>query len=57
MKTGFLSVDKSLEEAARSNGANERQVFAYITLPLAYRSFVTAYVLDSPEASANSGLR
>ncbi len=45
MKTGFLSVDKSLEEAARSSGANERQVFAYITLPLAYRSFVTAYVL------------
>ncbi len=45
MKTGFLSVDKSLEEAARSSGANERQVFAYITLPLAYRSFVTACVL------------
>jgi len=45
MKTGFLSVDKGLEEAARSSGANERQVFAYITLPLAYRSFVTAYVL------------
>ncbi|WP_372630006.1 molybdate ABC transporter permease subunit [Cohnella sp.] len=45
MKTGFLSVDKGLEEAARSSGANERQVFAYIALPLAYRSFVTAYVL------------
>ena len=45
LKTGFLSVDKGLEEAARSSGANERQVFAYITLPLAYRSFVTAYVL------------
>ncbi|XID94400.1 molybdate ABC transporter permease subunit [Paenibacillaceae bacterium WGS1546] len=45
MKTGFSSVDRSLEEAARSSGANERQVFAYITLPLASRSFVAAYVL------------
>ena len=45
MKTGFASVDTNLEEAARSAGADERQVFAYITLPLAFRSFVTAYIL------------
>lgn len=45
MKTGFLSVDGSLEDAARNAGAGERQVFAYITLPLAWRSFVTAFIL------------
>ncbi|MFC4598002.1 molybdate ABC transporter permease subunit [Cohnella hongkongensis] len=45
MKAGFSSVDRGLEDAARSAGANERQVFAYITLPLAYRSFLTAYIL------------
>jgi len=45
MKTGFASIDASLEEAARSAGANERQVFVYITMPLAARSFMTAYIL------------
>lgn len=45
MKTGFLSVDRSMEDAARNAGAGERQVFAYITLPLAFRSFLAAYVL------------
>jgi molybdate ABC transporter, permease protein len=45
MRTGFDGVDRELEEAARSNGANEGQVFRYITLPLARRSVVTAFVL------------
>lgn len=45
MKVGFLSVDKGLEEAGRSAGAGEWQVFRYITLPLAYPSLVTAFIL------------
>ncbi len=45
MKTGFSSVDTELEAAARSSGANEWQVFRYISLPLASRSLVTAYIL------------
>lgn len=45
LKTGFRSVDITLEEAGRSIGANEWQVFRYITLPLVSRSLVTAYVL------------
>ncbi|MFB4320808.1 MULTISPECIES: molybdate ABC transporter permease subunit [Paenibacillus] len=45
MKVGFSSVQRDVEEAARSNGANEWQVFRYITLPLTYRSLVTAYIL------------
>ena len=45
MKVGFGGVDKQLEEAARSAGATEWQVFRYVTLPLAYPSLVTAYIL------------
>ncbi|NOU86460.1 molybdate ABC transporter permease subunit [Paenibacillus sp. LMG 31460] len=45
MKTGFSSVNKDLEDAGRSTGANEWQVLRYITLPLAWRSVTTAYIL------------
>lgn len=45
MKVGFSSVDRTLEEAGRSIGANEWQVFRYITLPLTYRSLLSAYIL------------
>jgi len=45
MKNGFASVERSLQDAARSDGANELQVFRYITTPLAIRSFATAYLL------------
>lgn len=45
MKTGFSSVNKDLEDAGRSTGANEWQVLRYITLPLAWRSVTAAYIL------------
>ncbi|GBG07383.1 molybdenum ABC transporter permease subunit [Paenibacillus agaridevorans] len=45
MRVGFDSVDRELEESARSMGASNMQVFRMITLPLAWRSLVTAYVL------------
>jgi len=45
MKVGFMSIDQQLEEAGRSAGASEWQVFRYITLPLAYPSLITAYIL------------
>ncbi|MFM9278510.1 molybdate ABC transporter permease subunit [Paenibacillus jiagnxiensis] len=45
MKVGVSAVDQALEEAARSTGANEWQVFRYITLPLTYRSIASAYIL------------
>jgi len=45
MKTAFASVDRDLEDAGRSMGANERQVFRYITFPLIWPSFTTAYIL------------
>ncbi|GMK40360.1 putative molybdenum transport system permease protein YvgM [Paenibacillus sp. CCS19] len=45
MKTGFEGVDRDLEDSARANGANEWQVFRYITMPLASRSLTSAYLL------------
>jgi len=45
MKVGFASVDRDLEDAGRSIGANEWQVFRYITLPLTFRSLISAYIL------------
>lgn len=45
MKVGFLSVDRHLEDAARSAGGSELQVLRFITLPLAKRSLMTAYLL------------
>jgi len=45
LKAGFASVDRSLEEAARSMGASEWQVLRYISLPLSLRSIVSAFVL------------
>ncbi|OCT15541.1 molybdenum ABC transporter permease subunit [Paenibacillus pectinilyticus] len=45
MKTGFSLINKDLEDAGRSIGANEWQVLRYITLPLAWRSVTSAYIL------------
>ncbi|WP_018758398.1 molybdate ABC transporter permease subunit [Paenibacillus terrigena] len=46
MKTGFHSIDYQLGDAARSIGASEWQVFRYITLPIAFPSVITAYILS-----------
>lgn len=45
MKTGFASINPDYANAARSSGANEWQVLRWITLPLAARSLLTAYIL------------
>lgn len=55
MKVGFSSVDRELEDAGRSIGANEWQVFRYITFPLIYRSFLTAYILGFARALGEFG--
>nr|WP_106766598.1 molybdate ABC transporter permease subunit [Paenibacillus faecalis] len=45
MKVGFEGVDSELEDAARSSGAGEWQVFRWITFPLSREAAVTAYIL------------
>jgi len=44
LKTGFESVDPDLENAARTDGAGEWQVFRYVTMPLAWRSLLSGFL-------------
>ncbi|WP_138494671.1 molybdate ABC transporter permease subunit [Paenibacillus pinistramenti] len=55
MKTGFSSIDRSLEDAARSNGAGEWQVFRYVSLPLALQSLLSAFILGFARALGEFG--
>ncbi|WP_028547747.1 molybdate ABC transporter permease subunit [Paenibacillus sp. UNC451MF] len=55
MKVGFASIDKSLEDAGRSMGANEWQLFRHVTLPLASHSLITAYILGFARALGEFG--
>ncbi|MDF2937500.1 MAG: molybdenum transporter permease [Paenibacillaceae bacterium] len=45
LKSGFLSIERELQDSARSMGATEWQVLLHITMPLAWRAMVTGYVL------------
>lgn len=45
MKSGLSSINPDYANAARSSGASEWQVLRWITLPLAARSLVSAYIL------------
>ena len=55
MKVGFAGVEPELEDAARSAGAGEWAVFRLITLPLAGRAAVTAFVLGLARAMGEFG--
>ena len=55
LKTGFESVNKELEEAARSMGANEWQVFRYVTFPLSWRFTLSGYMLGFTRAIGEFG--
>lgn len=55
MKSGFSGVDRDLEDAGRSIGANEWQVFRYISLPLAGRALMTAFILGFARALGEFG--
>lgn len=45
LRTGFASVDRDLEDVGRSMGASEWQVFRYVTFPLIFPSFKSAFIL------------
>ncbi|QQK78804.1 molybdate ABC transporter permease subunit [Salicibibacter cibi] len=52
---GFEAVDEELEAAARQMGAGECKVFIYVTLPLAWRSVISGYMLGFARALGEFG--
>lgn len=55
IKAGFDSIDQDLEDVARSMGANEWQVFRYISIPLNYKMLLVAYMLGFARALGEFG--
>ena len=54
-KTGFLTVDRGIEDAARVDGAGEWAIFFQITMPLAYKSLITGAILSFARALGEFG--
>ncbi|TCN24921.1 molybdate ABC transporter permease subunit [Mesobacillus foraminis] len=54
-KSGFLSVDRAAEEAARVDGAGEWLVFIYITLPLSAKALAAGVILSFARALGEFG--
>ncbi|RAS78865.1 molybdate ABC transporter permease subunit [Priestia endophytica] len=54
-KVGFASVEASIEEAARMDGASEWKVFLYITLPLAKNALISGGILSFCRALGEFG--
>ncbi|MEC1261617.1 molybdate ABC transporter permease subunit [Bacillus swezeyi] len=54
-KSGFLGVDREIEDAARVDGANEWQVFLFVTIPLASNAIITGSVLSFARALGEFG--
>ncbi|RSL33365.1 molybdate ABC transporter permease subunit [Salibacterium salarium] len=55
VKTGLKQVDENVEHAARTDGANEWQVFFFISLPLCFRSIVSGTILSFTRALGEFG--
>lgn len=53
--SGFSSVERELEQAAAVDGANPRQIFQHITLPLASYSIISGMVLSWARALGEFG--
>lgn len=54
-KSAFLEIDSTVEEAARSLGANSFQVFTKITFPLALKGILSGVVLTFARALGEFG--
>ncbi|MHC0035634.1 molybdate ABC transporter permease subunit [Pseudoneobacillus sp. C159] len=54
-KTGFQSIDKQIQDAARVDGASEWLVFLKITLPLSYKSLISGFILSFARALGEFG--
>ena len=54
-KSGFLAVDRDIEDAASVDGANEWRVFLFVTVPLASNGIMTGIVLSFARALGEFG--
>jgi molybdate transport system permease protein len=54
-RTGFAAVDRDLEDAARVDGASERQLFRAITIPLAGSALAAGLVMTWARALGEFG--
>jgi molybdate transport system permease protein len=54
-KTGFEAVDTEIEDAARVDGATEKNVFVKITLPLAMKAIISGSILSFARALGEFG--
>jgi molybdate transport system permease protein len=54
-RTGFASVDRDLEDAARVDGASERQLFRRVTVPLAGTALAAGLVMSWARALGEFG--
>ncbi|GLC87008.1 molybdate ABC transporter permease subunit [Lysinibacillus piscis] len=54
-KLGFSSVESDIEQAARVDGANEWQVFRFISIPLALKAIIAGGILSFARALGEFG--
>jgi molybdate transport system permease protein len=54
-KTGFITVDSEIEDAARVDGAGEWKVFLFIALPLSIKAIVSGSILAFARALGEFG--
>lgn len=54
-KTGFESVDREIEDAARVDGGGKGKVFLYITIPLSMTSIISGAILSFARALGEFG--
>jgi molybdate transport system permease protein len=54
-KTGFLTIDMEIEDAARVDGGGEWIVFFYVTLPLSYKALIAGFILSFARALGEFG--
>lgn len=55
VKTGFQSVNPDIEDAARTDGANEFSIFLFISIPLSIKAVVTGFILSFTRALGEFG--
>ncbi|WP_155111943.1 molybdate ABC transporter permease subunit [Metabacillus mangrovi] len=54
-KTGFEAIDEEITGAAKVDGANSRQLFLFISIPLALKAIITGAILSFARALGEFG--